>query len=73
MTPIARPCSVGDACSVPALIVWTDRDPYFPVSVAERLHDLLPRAEVRVIPDAGHLPQEEQPAAFLDVVLGWLG
>ena len=26
-----------------------------------------------LIPDAGHLSQEEQPAAFLDVVLGWLG
>jgi len=62
-----------DAVHVPALIVWTDRDPYFPVSVAERLRGLLPRADLHVIPDAGHLPQEEQPAAFLDVVLGWLG
>jgi pimeloyl-ACP methyl ester carboxylesterase len=61
-----------DAVQAPALIVWTDRDPWFPVSVAERLHDLLPRADLRVIPDAGHLPQEEQPTAFLDVVLAWL-
>jgi pimeloyl-ACP methyl ester carboxylesterase len=57
----------------PALIVWADHDPYFPVSVAEHLRELLPGAELHVIGDAGHLPQEEQPAAFEDLVLGWLG
>jgi pimeloyl-ACP methyl ester carboxylesterase len=32
----------------------------------------LPTAELHVIHNAGHLPQEEQPAAFADVVLAWL-
>jgi monooxygenase len=56
----------------PVLIVWTDADPYFPVSVARDLHDLLPTAEVEVIHDAGHLPQEEQPETFESVVLARL-
>jgi pimeloyl-ACP methyl ester carboxylesterase len=56
----------------PTLIVWTYRDPYFPVSVAEDLRDRLPGADLRLISDAGHLPQEEQPAVFADQVLDWL-
>jgi pimeloyl-ACP methyl ester carboxylesterase len=56
----------------PALVVWTDADPYFPVAVGEQLRDELPTAELHVIHNAGHLPQEEQPAAFADVVLAWL-
>jgi len=57
---------------VPTLIVWSEHDPYFPVSVAEDLRDRLPAADLRLISDAGHLPQEEQPTAFADLVLGWL-
>jgi pimeloyl-ACP methyl ester carboxylesterase len=56
----------------PTLIVWTYHDPYFPVSVAEDLRERLPAADLRLISDAGHLPQEEQPTAFADQVLGWL-
>jgi pimeloyl-ACP methyl ester carboxylesterase len=56
----------------PALVVWTDADPYFPVAVGEQLRDQLPTAELRLIHNAGHLPQEEQPTAFADVVLAWL-
>jgi pimeloyl-ACP methyl ester carboxylesterase len=58
---------------VPTLIVWSERDPYFPPAVAQHLHDLMPGSELHLIADAGHLPQEEQPAAFTNVVLGWLG
>jgi hypothetical protein len=35
--------------------------------------DALPSAHLQVIPDAGHLPQEEQPSAFTRIVLDWLG
>jgi 2-hydroxy-6-oxonona-2,4-dienedioate hydrolase len=55
----------------PTLIVWSDHDPYFPVSVAEDLRDRMQAADLRLISGAGHLPQEEQPTAFADQVLGW--
>jgi pimeloyl-ACP methyl ester carboxylesterase len=58
--------------AVPSLIVWADRDPYFPLSVAQDLQDALPSARLEIIHDAGHLPQEEQPADFTRVVLDWL-
>jgi pimeloyl-ACP methyl ester carboxylesterase len=58
--------------AVPALIVWTDADPYFPVSVADDLLGALPSARLEAIHDAGHLPQEEQPNQFSRIVLDWL-
>jgi pimeloyl-ACP methyl ester carboxylesterase len=58
--------------TAPALVIWTDADPYFPVTVGQQLRDELPTAELHVIHAAGHLPQEEQPAEFADVTLAWL-
>jgi pimeloyl-ACP methyl ester carboxylesterase len=57
---------------LPALIVWTDRDPYFPLALAHVLLAALPSARLEVIPDTGHLPQEEQPARFSRIVRDWL-
>jgi pimeloyl-ACP methyl ester carboxylesterase len=56
----------------PALIVWTDRDPYFHLALGHVLLAALPSARLEVIPDAGHLPQEEQPAHFSRIVRDWL-
>jgi pimeloyl-ACP methyl ester carboxylesterase len=47
----------------PALIVWGERDPWYPAGLAERVAAILPRATVERIPDAGHWPWLEQPAA----------
>jgi pimeloyl-ACP methyl ester carboxylesterase len=58
--------------AVPALIIWTDGDPYFPVAVARDLLGALPSAHLEVIRDAGHVPQEEQPTRFARIVLDWL-
>jgi pimeloyl-ACP methyl ester carboxylesterase len=58
--------------ALPTLIVWSDRDPYFSLSVARELLGALPSASLQVIQDAGHVPHEEQPAQFARVVLDWL-
>jgi pimeloyl-ACP methyl ester carboxylesterase len=58
--------------SAPALIVWTDQDPYFPLSVAHELWKAVPDADLEVVANAGHVPQEEQAEAFRRIVLGWL-
>jgi len=44
----------------PAPVVWTHADPWFPVSVGCKLRDLLASAELTIIDNSGHLPQEEQ-------------
>jgi len=40
--------------TVPALLLWGDRDPISPVAVAERLRRLLPDATLHIIKEADH-------------------
>ena len=41
---------------VPALLVWGDRDKYFPVEVALELYLALPNSRLWVVPGQGHVP-----------------
>ena len=63
---------IGDILRVPTVIIWGREDPWIPLASGEALRDALPGAEWHIIDDAGHLPMEEQPAAFNDVLLTWL-
>ncbi|MFI2778505.1 alpha/beta fold hydrolase [Streptomyces sp. ALB3] len=59
--------------TVPALVVVGADDFYIPVSDARATHRLIPSADLVVIERAGHLPGVEQPAAFNDALLHFLG
>jgi pimeloyl-ACP methyl ester carboxylesterase len=55
---------------VPALVVYGDKDM---LRANERfVLEAIPEAKLALVPDAGHLPQVEQPKVFLDVVLPFL-
>ncbi|NTV01251.1 MAG: alpha/beta hydrolase [Chlorobiaceae bacterium] len=54
--------------SVPALVVTGEHDLTVRVEESLRLVRELPGAELQVIPDCAHLPQEEQPDAFVRIV-----
>jgi len=45
------------------LILWGEHDRLFPPQVGRDLHTTIPHSEFIVIPDAGHIPQWEQPQA----------
>ena len=45
------------------LILWGEHDRLFPPQVGRDLHKMIPHSELIVIPDAGHIPQWEQPQA----------
>jgi pimeloyl-ACP methyl ester carboxylesterase len=47
--------------SMPALVVWGERDPWFPVSFADRYARTLPDARVELVPGAGHWPWLARP------------
>jgi cystathionine beta-lyase/cystathionine gamma-synthase/pimeloyl-ACP methyl ester carboxylesterase len=49
---------------VPALVLVGSDDEFTPVTDARLLADAIPSATLTVIPDAGHLPNLEQPTAF---------
>jgi pimeloyl-ACP methyl ester carboxylesterase len=56
------------AIDVPVLIVTAEHDALTGVQVADRFTEILPRAEVRMIPGAGHFPWVDQPEAFRTAV-----
>jgi pimeloyl-ACP methyl ester carboxylesterase len=53
---------------VPVLAITGADDRIVPTAETVRLAGELPGARLAVIPDAGHVPQEEQPGAFLQIV-----
>lgn len=56
----------------PTLVVTGDDDRVILTRHTMRLADRLSQAQLAVIPNCGHLPQEECPAEFLEAVLNWL-
>ena len=61
------------AIDTPTLLITGDNDTVVPTSDTEKLTTLMPNTTLVVIPQSGHLPQEEQATAFSDAVIAWLG
>jgi len=60
------------ALALPSLVLWGDRDPFFPVLVGQRTADAL-GAELRVLPGCGHFVPEERPREVAEAILDLLG
>ncbi|HUS14972.1 MAG TPA: alpha/beta fold hydrolase [Chloroflexia bacterium] len=60
------------AIATPTLILWGQDDRLVGPAYAERLHADLRDSRVVLIPDCGHLPQEERPDAFVAALRGFL-
>lgn len=58
---------------VPTLVMVGDKDPATPVEAARTLEERVPNAELRVIPEAAHLVNIEQPIAFNQALTAFLG
>jgi pimeloyl-ACP methyl ester carboxylesterase len=61
--PIAESLSTID---VPTLVLWGDRDPFFPVQQGRRLAEAIPGARFAVYEGAGHFLPEERAEAFAE-------
>ena len=57
---------------LPVLVVWGRDDTWIPVDKADRLAGLIPGSRLRVIDDAGHLVQFDQPTALAVTLTQWL-
>lgn len=70
----ARPDSteVLSAFDGPALVVVGEQDTMTPPGAARELAEVVPSAELAVLPEVGHLAPVEDPAAFAEVVAPWL-
>jgi 2-hydroxy-6-oxonona-2,4-dienedioate hydrolase len=61
------------AVTAPALVIWTSDDPSGPAQAGQEMAERIPAAEFRLIKEAGHWPQWEQPEQFDELVLEFLG
>ena len=58
--------------SLPSLVITGEYDSMVKKEESIRLAGELPCSELVVVPDCGHLPQEEQPEAFVIAVKHFL-
>ncbi len=49
---------------MPTLVLWGEHDTVTPRALSEELHALIPGSVLRVIPDAGHISNLDNPEAF---------
>jgi len=56
----------------PTLVLWGDRDREVPLADGYRLKEEIPNARLKVFEACGHLPHEEYPEEFVEVVSGFL-
>jgi pimeloyl-ACP methyl ester carboxylesterase len=58
--------------TMPILVITGDDDRIVPTANSVRLAGEIPGAKLAVIQNAGHVPHEEQPAAFMQALDGFL-
>lgn len=61
-----------DEFDLPILVITGDDDRIVPTQSTIKIADQLPGAELVVLPECGHLPQEECPQAFMEAVTSFL-
>lgn len=69
------PSNVGERLgeiSQPTIVISGDSDKIVPVEDSRKVAELIQSAEFVVIPECGHMPHEERPEEFKEVVNEWL-
>lgn len=56
----------------PTLILWGERDRLMPVALARRLHHEIERSRLVILPEAGHVPQEEVAEQVNPLIVAFL-
>jgi len=59
------------AIAIPTLVVWGEADRMIPVEHGHAYAEAIPGAELRLIREAGHLPQLETPELLARLVWGF--
>ena len=58
--------------TLPTLILWCDHDRIVPLEIGLKLRRALPNSTLRLVPDCGHMPQEEQPETTFELLQSFL-
>ena len=54
------------------LLIWGEQDIYFSVSQAEDAHKAIPRSQLQIIPNAGHVPFYDQREEFNNILISFI-
>ncbi|BBN17429.1 hypothetical protein MPTK1_7g14470 [Marchantia polymorpha subsp. ruderalis] len=54
------------------LVIWGEQDKILPREYAERFRKELPRPQLELVKDAGHIPHVEQPSVVADLILKFI-
>ncbi|KAL2612992.1 hypothetical protein R1flu_024684 [Riccia fluitans] len=54
------------------LVIWGEHDKILPREYAERFQKELPRSQLELVKEAGHIPHVEQPSAVADLILNFM-
>ncbi len=65
-------CTLPKLAGIPTLLVWGDKDRVVDLASAQLMAERLPGARLAIIKGAGHLPYEECPEEFCEVVQNFL-
>jgi len=57
---------------VPSLLIWGAEDRWVPLAIGERFDEDLPNSELVVIPECGHVPQEERPDVTAELITDFI-
>jgi len=57
---------------VPVLIIWGAEDEVVPVDVGRKFKRDIPDSELVILPQCGHIPQEEEPGVTIRTVAAFL-
>ena len=71
-TVLIDPVPILKTINVPVLLLWGEKDNLIPASHALDYSNVLSDSRTVVLPELGHVPQEENPAQSLDPVRAFL-
>ncbi len=57
---------------MPSMVVWGERDLVIPVKHARAAHAVLPGSRLEIFPDSGHVPHEDDPDLFAEVLADFI-
>jgi pimeloyl-ACP methyl ester carboxylesterase len=60
------------AWDLPILLLWGEDDPYYPVTLAERLNESIPASTLALLPGCGHYLPEEAPETIGPLIMEYL-
>lgn len=60
------------AVRAPTLLIWGEKDEIAPLRTGKMLAAVLPQARLMVMPGAGHVPQRDDPRAFIAATMAHL-